>query len=34
LINLLKSNLERNYKLKEFIEEFFRQEVWLRDVLV
>lgn len=30
LINLLKSNLERSSKLKESIDELFKQKVWLR----
>jgi len=34
LINLLKSNFEMSSKLKESIEELFKQEVWLRGVHV
>jgi hypothetical protein len=34
LFNRLKSNLEMSSKLKESIEELFRQEVWLRGVHV
>jgi hypothetical protein len=34
LINLLKSNLEMSFKLKESIEELFKQKVWLRGVHV